>query len=468
MGKRQEPVGVRSATISARAATIAAIIACGGAIIVAVINRAYTKQTSEERKSQTVSGERNVVAQGQQITVNVSGGVAVDPSALSLEATWLSEIRYLSPTGVDFRGGIGSMPANGIVELLQRMYGGRTKDSYGSLREYRDRVIKVNPHFGYVNWLWGRILKTRFQQSDEAKEAFREAIKQLKAAAAAAPESPYPPFYMALVHVELGDDELSDWYFEQALNKSVHLCAEWMLPVEFEPRDLRNAATYSRWSAFWSLWLGHAQSGNSIKPCDMTTVWAKEKDTELPKWRYTYEDGKWVHHIELTVNLPSFPDDQADNHYVDTAFYGKGTLMLFDSFASAREYYGVRLIRKEEESTKICDLPNKVTGFGDPLKHFFPFLNDTKDGLVSTKKFPYELEIIKMSNTNYFYLGYCSTNDLADGVIRLFLDGPSGCSTNVLALPWNWVGENRYKRPDRQVADKDAQEAASISSSGVR
>ena len=94
------------------------------------------------------------------------------------------------------------------------------------------------------------------------------------------------------------------------------------------------------------------------------------------------------------------------------------------------------------------------SGFGDPAKHFFVFINATTDGLASNKAFPNELEIVKVSSTNYYYLGYCSTNDLVHGIIRLYLDKPYGDSTNVLALPSDSIGQSEYRRPKKYGAEQ--------------
>jgi len=440
-----EPVGVKSAKIGFRGAVIAAIVVVGGTIAASIINRACTKQP--QGVTQSVSGTRNVVASGQQITVNVSGDSVSTPNDLPLAATWIVEMRYLSPIGIDFRAGIGSAMPNGIFELIQLIYKGRQADTYGVLRQYRDRILKVNPRFGYVNWLWGCILKRRFRQEDEARQSFEEAIQQLKEVSQASPENPYAPFYLSLVYAELGNDDMSDWYFQDAMTKPVHLNSQWMLPVEFDARQLRRKATYEQWMTFWSIWLDHAMDGDKMKPCDVTTVWLDNHEAKSTKWRYEFENGEWVHHIAMTVTLPEFPPDESKRHYIDIAINGKGRVLLFDSISNLLAHYDARLITTNEEHIRLSELPEKTLGYSDPGTFGFGFINAITNGLSSAKVFPMDLGILKVQLTNEYFIGYCSTNDFDDGLIRLYLDVASGDATNVLALPATWLRQMQYKRP---------------------
>lgn len=483
MGSK-EPITMRAAKMNARAVMKAALIPAGVTLLVGLLVRTYVvRQTTHGDQSpavtstgngspvaiaagdsgvaqlnihtQSVSGIGNVVAQGHsQVTYLFQTHPAPAADKSAMESIWLSEIRNVSPLGIDFRSGLGSTQTSGIFELLKTMYDGRNSKSYAELRTLRDRILKVNPHFGYINWLWGCILKRRFSMEAEAREAFVQAEKQLLLVRDVAPESPYPVFYLALVNLELGNEQASVLYFDTALRMPVHLWSNHMLPLEFNDKEIQTEEAYNKWSIFWFDWCKHARKDKQIVPCDMSATWQKNEHVVNDDWPYTKgEDGVWIQHI--TINMASFPEDQAEHHYVDTVIHGKGTLTLFDSFESAREHFGVRVITTNEESQRIYDLPPKVVGFGDPSKHFFAFINATKDGLSSTKAFPNELEIVKMSNSNYYYLGYCSTNDLADGMIRLYLDRPCGESTNVLALPWDWTGQSQYKRPQRKVEDKE-------------
>jgi len=356
--------------------------------------------------------------------------------------------------GIDFRAGIGSAAPNGIFELTQMLYQGRQTNSYGALRQYRDRILKVNPHFGYVNWLWGCILKRNLHQEDEAQQTFHDAIQQLKEATQASPESPYPPFYLALLYTELGNDEMTDWYFNDALSKPVHLQSQWMLPVEFDAKRLKKKPTYERWMTFWSIWLDHAMAGNTIKPCDVTAAWLEHHEAESTKWQYEYEHGEWVHHITMTVNLPDYPPAEEQRHYVDISLDGKGTVHLFDSIPNMLSNYNARMIAVDEEHTRLSELPDGVLGYGDPGVFAFPFLNAVTNGLSPVKEFPSELGILKLQITNEYFIGYCATNDFDDGIIRLYLDAPEGNATSILALPATWLGLMQYQRPKQKTPNQ--------------
>ena len=448
----KEATGIVSSRITARGSVIAAVIACCGSVIVAIATRACPKQ-EQPGTNQSVSGARNVTAQGQHITINVSGDTTASSTGLPFEATWLSEARYLSPIGVDFRSGIGSAPPTGIYELIQLIYQGRQTNSYGCLRQYRDRILKVNPRFGYVNWLWGCILSRRFHQEEEASQAFLDATEQLKSVSQASPENPYPLLYLSLLCAELGNDDMSDWYFEESMRKSVHLQSQWLLPVEFDGRRLRKSETYSRWMTFLSLWEQHALGDRGIKPCDVTSVWLANCESERSKWHYEYDNGKWVHVIKFDVNLPDFPKPESARHYIDIELNGKGTLNLFGSVTNLLDYHHARMISTSEEHTRLSALPENVLGYGDPMIFACGFLNCLTNGLSSVKVYPLELGILKLHNTNEFFIGYCSTNFPSNGLVRLYLDKPADDAACVLALPATWLGQVQYKRPARSGAD---------------
>lgn len=444
----KEPTVVKSAKIGARAATITAVIAVCGTIAVALINRACTKQPSPGT-NQSVSGARNVVAQGQQITVNVSGDMVANTTNLPLTSTWFAEMRYLSPLGIDFRAGIGSAMPNGIFELTKLIYQERHTNSYGVLRQYRDRILKVNPQFGYVNWLWGCILKRRFHQEDEAQQAFLESIQQLKEAANASPENPYPPFYLFLLYTELGNDDMADWYFQDAIGKPVHLQSQWMLPIEFDAKQLRRKETYERCMTFWAIWQDHAMDGGKMNICDVTSAWQDNHESESKKWIYEYDNGEWVHHITMTIEMPDYPPDEEQRHYIDISLGNQGRVYLFDTVSELLSNYNARMITTNEEHTRLSELPDGVMGYGDPGTFAFPFINSLTNGLMSQKIFPNDLGILKVQITNEYFVGFCSTNDFSDGVIRLYLDGSVDNDTKILALPATWLGKMQYKKPDR-------------------
>ena len=472
----KEPITIRGAKIGARAALIAG---CLGAVVILITaffvqtrhtsvspsgNRSPSAGTSGDHSPaivasdnssvanvtlapQTIAGAANVVAPGGTVSVTINAPSAPEPERELMRGIWLSEIRNMAPLGIDFRSGLGSSQATGIFDLLKAMYDGRNSKSYAELRELRDRILRVNPYFGYVNWLWGRILKVRFGMAAEAKQSFAEAEEQLLFVRKVAPESPYPIFYLALINLELAKEQPSVWYFDLSLRMPVHLWSNHMLPIEFNEKDITTAEAYNKWSLFWFDWSEHVlDEQRCMKACDISAMWEQNEHVKSADWPYSKgTNGVWI--CNLTVNMQSFPAEQSAFHYVDAALHGKRTLLFFDSFESAREHYGARSITKEQESKRIYDLPEHVYGFGDPAKHFFTFINATTDGLASRKAFPNELEIVKVNSTSYYYLGYCSTNDLADGIIRLYLDKPHGDSTNVLALPWDCVGQSEYRRP---------------------
>ncbi|MEI8206883.1 MAG: hypothetical protein WCG03_08400, partial [Kiritimatiellales bacterium] len=288
-----------------------------------------------------------------------------------------------------------------------------------------------------------------FHQEDEAKQAFLDAIEQLKEASQASPENPYPLFYLALLYAELGNDDMSDWYFQDAISKPVHLQSQWMLPVEFDAKQLRKKTIYERWMTFWAVWLDHATDGSNIKPCDVTSTWLENYEAESSKWQYEYENGVWVHNITMTFNLPDYPPDEKQRHYVDIALNGRGTVVLFNSMSNLLTHYGARTITASEEHTRLSELPDGTLGYGDPGTFAYPFLNAVTNGLSSVKRFPMELGVLKVQITNEYFVGFCSTNNFDDGVIRLYLDAPTDDATNILALPATWLGLMQYKRPER-------------------
>lgn len=82
MQMSKEPVGVQSAKITARAVIVAACIALVGPVFALLINHACSKE--KQGCDQAVSGSRNIVANGEQVTINVSGDTVVSkPDSLS-------------------------------------------------------------------------------------------------------------------------------------------------------------------------------------------------------------------------------------------------------------------------------------------------------------------------------------------------------------------------------------------------
>ena len=183
--------------------------------------------------------------------------------------------------------------------------------------------------------------------------------------------------------------------------------------------------------------------------CDVTSAWQDNFESESKKWKYEYDNGEWVHHITMTIEMPDYPPDEEQRHYIDISLCNTGRVYLFDTVSELLSNYNARMVATNEEHIRLSELPDGVMGYSDPGIFAFPFINAITNGLASQKIFPNDLGILKVQLTNEYFVGFCSTNDFSDGVIRLYLDGSVDDETKILALPATWLGKMQYKRPDR-------------------